>query len=571
MNNVVGAIVLPMDAYPIDDLLVDHHVLFVCSTTGDGDAPDNMLSLWRCLLRRSLPPTTLSSLNYSVFGLGDSSYPKFNFAAKRLNKRLGVLGGTEVVEMGLADDQHALGIEGAFRPWMDNVLRYFIEGVFANELKGKTPLSFLPPRYRLQLVDNDNDGNDSIKPSVRVHDNESPCKNTPACVPLKANTRLTPTTHFQDVRHVVLDISSSAITYTPGDVVYVLPENTEGSVNEVLDWFEGVDGTTCADSTLVGIECEWDASCSLPSSHFPKCLTWRQLLTHYLDIQATPRRRFFEIMAHFATDEQQKEKLEEFLTGEGQEALFDYCHRMRRTCVEVMKDFHSTCKNIPFSYAVDMFGFMQPRAFSIASSPSVHPGEIHATIAIVNYKTRMSSPRTGVFTSWLSSLPPQSTLSVWTQKGTLPLPSGDTPIICVGPGTGSAPFRSIINERASSGYFDNTFVFGNRNVDCDFFYKDEWKMLEEDGKVKLFTAFSRDQEEKIYVQHVIAENGAFFYEKLQNNAHILLSGNSKNMPKQVRAAFVNLLKTHGSMGEDDAEAFVSHMEKKKRYVSETWS
>ena len=114
--------VVAMDDYNIAELVQQPLALFICSTTGQGETPDNMRKFWRFLLQKRLPLTSLAALRYSCFGLGDTSYPKFNFVAKKLHKRLQQLGGTAVADLGLADDQHALGVEGALQPWLQQAL-----------------------------------------------------------------------------------------------------------------------------------------------------------------------------------------------------------------------------------------------------------------------------------------------------------------------------------------------------------------------------------------------------------------------------------------------------------------
>eukprot|EP00043_Microstomoeca_roanoka_P015697 m.157588 g.157588 ORF g.157588 m.157588 type:complete len:366 (-) comp16311_c3_seq1:4069-5166(-) len=364
--------------------------------------------------------------------------------------------------------------------------------------------------------------------------------------------------------HVVFDISSTKLQYNPGDVLFVMPENRREAVDAVLDWF-GIPA-----SALIRIETLHEqVRQALPA--IPTVLTWQQLLTRYLDIQAIPKRYFFEIMAAFAEDDLEKEKLQEFTTPEGQELRYDYCNRMRRTAVEVMQDFPSTRQRIPIEYAAEMFGFMQPRAFSISSHPEVHRGEVHTTVAIVRYRTRMATERRGVYTSWLTDLHPGRHMHIWTQKSSFKLPPADKPAIFIGPGTGCAPFRSMVHHRILRGAQDTTFIFGNRNERSDFFYKDEWLSFQQQGSLTLITAFSRDQEHKVYVQQKIREHAQHIWDVLSRGAYVLLAGSSNNMPKQVREAFVDVVQQQGNKSLEEAEAFILGLERSGRYVCETWA
>jgi len=201
--------------------------------------------------------------------------------------------------------------------------------------------------------------------------------------------------------------------------------------------------------------------------------TLRSLATNYLDICSVPRRSFFELLRHFSTDMAHIEKFEEFCTTEGQQELWDYTTRPRRTIFEVVADFWSSLE-IPLEYVLDVFPAMKPRRFSIASclevnslcvssvggSQQVYPGEIHLCVAIVKYKTNLKRPRWGVCTRWLSNLregcPPLGSMAhdlgtempVGIVKGSMHVPeSNDIPCIFVGPGTGIAPMRALIQQR----------------------------------------------------------------------------------------------------------------------------
>jgi sulfite reductase alpha subunit-like flavoprotein len=139
----------------------------------------------------------------------------------------------------------------------------------------------------------------------------------------------------------------------------------------------------------------------------PSPCSIRHVATHLFDFQSVPRRSFFEILSWFAVDELEKEKLEDLSSSQGQEELFSYCNRPRRTIVEALCDFPLTAANIPFTYLFDLIPYLQPRAFSIASSLQCHPNRVQILMAVVSYKTRLIRPRQGVCTSWLASIIPK--------------------------------------------------------------------------------------------------------------------------------------------------------------------
>lgn len=244
-------------------------------------------------------------------------------------------------------------------------------------------------------------------------------------------------------------------------------------------------------------------------------------------------RYFWEILAHFANSDLEREKFTEFTTAEGQQDLFDYVHRPRRTIVEILADFPRIAANVPAQYVFDMIPVLQPRAFSIASSLTSHPGEAHLLMAVVRYKTKLLvKSRAGVCSTWLAGLDTSSQqtprIPVWVKKGTIQFPgAGDpTPVIMVGPGTGVAPFRNFIQERVASGTGNNVLVFGCRSQTKDFYCSEEWRGYVARGLMTLVTAFSRDQENKCYVQHKIKENAALIWPLIdRHNALFIIAGN----------------------------------------------
>jgi sulfite reductase alpha subunit-like flavoprotein len=206
--------------------------------------------------------------------------------------------------------------------------------------------------------------------------------------------------------------------------------------------------------------------------------------------------------------------------------MYDYSNRPRRTIAEVLLEFKSA--QIPLEYIADVFPEIRPRQFSIASSSKVNSRRVELLVAIVKYKTILKLPRKGVATSWLATLQPGHKVAVDFVKGTLRLPEDHaTPVICIGPGTGIAPFRSLINERLSSHpeSKNNVIFFGCRSAKKDFYFADEWITLQAKGDVKLVLAASRDQEDKIYVQHRIKDEAELLWEYIgQRSGVVYISG-----------------------------------------------
>ncbi|XP_051893235.1 NADPH-dependent diflavin oxidoreductase 1 isoform X2 [Pristis pectinata] len=561
--------VLPLDSYTIADLIQEPLVVIVCSTTGQGEPPDNMKKFWRFIFRRNLPAASLSMVNIAVLGLGDSSYPKFNFIAKKLSKRLMQLGANKLLPVGLGDDQHDLGPDAVIDPWLkefwDHALRIYPLP------PGLTVLGddvILPSKYRFQFEEDATNGLAVGPLNTNREIPGPPSQLHPFPARMIANERVTDENHFQDVRLITFDITDSGIEYSAGDVAMIQPRNSPDSVEQFCQLFR-------LDPHKSFILKPNDSATPLPA-RLPQPCTVQYLVERYLDINCVPRRSFFELLSYFSPDELEQEKLKEFSSAEGQEELYSYCNRLRRTSLEVLFDFSQTTVAVPANYLFDLIPEMRPRAFSIASSQSAHPRQIQILMAVVQYKTKLKKPRCGVCSSWLASQNPQQGdvyVPLWVKKGMLQFPTDTaTPIIMVGPGTGVAPFRAAVQERVAKGRTGNYLFFGCRGKSKDFFCQAEWEDLHQKGLLTLFTAFSQDQDHKIYVQHRIKENGAVVWDLIQNKkAYFYIAGNAKMMPAQVTDALKSVFQSEGGLSDADSEHLLVELERCKRFQTETWS
>lgn len=557
-----------LDTYNVVNLISESLVVFVCATTGQGDPPDNMKKFWRFLFRKSLPADSLCRLDCAVLGLGDSSYPKFNFVAKKLYKRLLQLGANMLMDIGLADDQHDLGPDGVIDPWLVSFWQKTLS--FYPPPTGLVPLrdeDKLPPRYVFHILDEV--PNKQVEHFQRPDNDAPPTSLQPFPARVVFNERVTHPSHFQDVRHIEFDITGSNIQYSAGDVVMMRPCNAPEDVEQFCQLLR-------LDPERYFTLTPTDSSTAMVPARLPKPCSIRFLVEQFLDISAVPRRSFFELLATFATNELEREKLLEFSSAPGQDALHAYCNRPRRTALEVLADFPHTTAELSVDYLLDLFPEIQPRSFSIASSLVVHPNRIQVLLAVVRYKTKLFKPRKGLCSSWLASLDPSKGeiyVPLWVKKGSLKFPKDqNTPVIMVGPGTGVAPFRSAIEERAAEGKLGNVLFFGCRSETKDFYCQSEWEKKVQAGQMTLFTAFSRDQEDKIYVQHRVKEQSKLLWDLIANkNANFYIAGNAKQMPIGVCDALKEMFQNDGGMSESQAQEMLDTMEKVGRFQSETWS
>ncbi|KAL0073885.1 hypothetical protein F4703DRAFT_1894680 [Phycomyces blakesleeanus] len=550
--------VCAMDDYDKANLVDESFVIFVCSTTGQGDEPNNMKKFWRFLLRKNLPHDILNGLSCAVFGLGDSSYQKFNYPSKKLYKRLMQLGANMLYVRGDGDDQHYMGLDGELIPWLKGLW----ENV-ANEFplpKDKPIIPedvLLPPSFHIEFIADDTDKAESRLVTTYSEGEYD--------MLVKANDRITAADHFQDVRHIVLHNDSNPFTYEAGDTVSIMPQNLPDEINQFL---EQVDWAGYADRLIKITPADPDRK--VPP-HWPETMSFRDLFLYHLDVCGVPRRSFFEMVSYFTMDPNHTERLREFTQPEGQDDLYAYCQRPRRTIAEILFDFKPF--DIPFDYILDLFPPLQPRAYSIASSIRAHPDELHLCIAIVKYKTKMRKIRRGVLTKWISTLAPGDVVRrVHLSKGSMSLPLPSTPYIAIGPGTGIAPIRSFLEERILDHAKSNVLFVGCRNLEKDFLYGDQWKNYVADGYLTLYTAFSRDQEEKIYVQDRLRENSSMIWDLVHNqHAKVMLCGSSDKMPSQVAFAFKQIFMKEGGLDSEEAESYFSTMMKTKQYQEECWA
>nr|Q6NRG5.1 RecName: Full=NADPH-dependent diflavin oxidoreductase 1; AltName: Full=NADPH-dependent FMN and FAD-containing oxidoreductase [Xenopus laevis]AAH70785.1 Ndor1 protein [Xenopus laevis] len=561
-----------LDEYRVANLINEHLVIFVCATTGQGDPPDNMKNFWRFIFRRNLPHNALCQMDYAVLGLGDSSYPKFNFIAKKLHKRLNQLGACPLLPAALGDDQHELGPDAVVDPWLKDLwskvlsmfpLRPGLEIISEDVL--------LPPKYSLRLLEEkvgqSELSGDAYERDFISNNTTPPSEIHPFLAPVLSNERVSAHDHFQDVRLIEFNITGSAIQFYPGDVVMVQPRNSLLHVEQFCSLLH-------LDPLNKVVVEPSDPESPVPM-HLAALCSVQQLVERYLDICSIPRRSFFQLFCHFSPDEMEREKLKEFSCAAGQEELYSYCNRPRRTILEVLVDFPHTTRCIPATFLLELIPQIRPRAFSIASSMEALPNTIQILMAVVQYKTKLIEPRRGLCSTWLASLPPHGTerVPIWVKKGSMKFPCDpDTPVVMVGPGTGVAPFRAAIQERVANGRPGNCLFFGCRGKSKDFYFEKEWEDLGNRGYLTLFTAFSRDQEDKIYVQHRIKENSKLLWDLIgTKQGYVYIAGNAKLMPNEVTDALKWVLQLEGGMSAPDAEQYLASMEKSCRFQSETWS
>lgn len=228
-------------------------------------------------------------------------------------------------------------------------------------------------------------------------------------------------------------------------------------------------------------------------------LPLRTIATQYWDLNALPSQRAFEVLGYNCEDELERDKLKEFCSYEGQEDLLSYVNRPRRTILEVLQDFPKATSKLTLELLFEFFQPIKPRPFSIASSSL--SDRLDLLVAVVKYYSKLKAPRLGLCSNWMKNLKNGDRVRLSITKGTFKFPKEiDTPIIMIGPGTGLAIFRGIIQDHKLRGDANGrnlVLFFGCRYEEKDFHCRDELRGMESDGMLQLFCAFSRDKEEKM--------------------------------------------------------------------------
>lgn len=578
----ITTVVRELDASPLQDLLSYSLVVVSLSTTGQGDFPANANKFWSSLRRKKLTATSLAGVRYALVGLCDSSYPKFNLAARKLNKRLQQLGASPILDPCEADEQGEDGTEGAFSAWLP---------LFRGEVlhclplpEGTVPIPSdqrLPSRWLLakSWLAQDPDKDDTRSKGGLSTEKRITSLEPTFEVTLKANERVTPTDHWQDVRLITLE-TDQAIQYMPGDALAIRPENCSEDVEQIINilgWQDAADDYIRLQknpaSQNTGETFDSMLDCDKP-------FTLRHLLTKYLDIKAIPRRSFFAQIANYTDDEMQKDRALEFTDPQFLDEYFDYATRPRRSILEVLQEFDTV--RIPWQEAINVFPFIRPRQFSVASGGRLKAGGqiFELLVAIVKYRTVIKRIREGLCTKYLATLPIGSKMSVTLHTGgrfQKTLSDLNRPHLLIGGGTGIAPLRSIIHEKANTdGQISGSMlVFGCRNARADYFFQNEWASMTNDGHptLRVIPAFSRDQTSKIYIQDRLRENAPLIRDFLADpESMVIVCGSSGAMPKAVRQALHDVLckPTGDNPSQSDAEDPVSYLEKSGRYKQETW-
>lgn len=498
------------------DIRKQELLTLVVSTHGEGDPPEDAEAFHEFITADNAP--RLEQLQYAVFSLGDSSYAHFCQTGRDLDEALQRLGAQPVLDRVDAD----VDFEEEAGQWREQALSVFEEKTG----DGEAPETAESGSH-LQLVENES------RQWTRDHPFEAE---------VLAADPLTVAPSGKTVQHLELSLEGSGITYEAGDSVGVWPENPPALVEEVLE--------------LLG----------LPSDHRIERDGETRTAAEWLgrSLELTRLSRPF------------LEKHAEAVGSEALSAIVADTDGLRdwiaeRQVVDILREFPGA---VDGETVIRNLSRLTPRMYSIASSPSETPDELHLTVVTVG-GYREDGLRAGA-ASWHlnSTLQAGDRVRLFVEPNPrFGLPeSGDTPLILIGPGTGIAPFRAFIRERRERGEKgENWLFFGERHRRTDFLYQLEWQRHLRDGDLaRLSLAFSRDQDRKIYVQDRIREAGTEFNRWLENGAHVYVCGDATRMAPDVDAAIVDVIAAERGLSEDEAAAELKTLRREGRYRKDVY-
>lgn len=499
--------------------------LLIVSTYGEGEAPDTAQPFFQQLCVEHFP--LMGNLSFAVLALGDSHYEHFCQFGRHLDARLEALGGTRIAPRVDSDVE----VDAPYAQWKAAVLA---------KLRDLSSSAAAPPPAESP---GSGSGSTGIPPAAytqgeaaQTHTRENPCLS-----PLAEKRALTHPSSSKLTIHLDFAIQDTDLRYEVGDACGVIPQNSPALVDAVLNLlpFGGDEAVEVPKAGRVSL---------------------RDALLHHLAVNRLTRKMVTDYAAitHCAP-------LAQLLAPEQQEQMEKYLRG--RDLVDLLREW--PCG--PESPA-DLLKFLPrlaPRLYSISSSPLAHPNSVHTTVSVVRYNAH-DRDRGGVCSTLLADrVRVGDRLPIYIQtnkKFRLPEDPG-APVIMIGPGTGVAPFRAFLHHRRAAGAPGrNWLFFGERSASTDFLYREELQSMKSDGHLtRLDTAFSRDQEQKIYVQDVMMQKARRLWDWIDEGAFVYVCGDAERMAKDVDRTLRTIIQTEGAMHQDAAADYVDLLKGQRRY------
>ena len=503
------AVVQGLDDVTIDAFSAMERVIITIATYGEGEMPDNAGLFWESIYSADMPK--LPDMQFGVLALGDTSYDEFCQAGKLLDIRLEQLGATRLIDRLDCDVDY----EDVADEWINKTIP------LANGGKSVSPAA---------------ESTTKVVKSVWNRKNPYPAK-------VSVNRLLSGPSSGKEIRHYEIDLADSGLTYETGDALNVMPVNDGALVKKLTERL-----LVSTDTVLVGQE-----------------QSIGDLLTYQYEI-STPSRNLIAAVEAQANHD----KFSHVLKNGDKEALADFL--WGKDTLDLLN------LNPEIAFSIDEFlSFLKPlqhRAYSISSSPNKHIGSVHLTVASVRWRED-DRDHLGVCSTFLADrVAANGTAGVFISPNkAFRIPANDdTPMIMVGPGTGVAPFRAFLEERQMSGAKgQNWLFFGDQTRDSDFIYEQQLLEMQAVGVLnRLDLAFSRDQKEKVYVQHKMHEAAAELYQWLEQGAYFYVCGDATRMAKDVDQALRDIVAAQGKLSADKATDYINNLKREKRYLRDVY-
>lgn len=499
--------------YKFKQIASEKLLVVVTSTQGEGEPPEEAVALHKFLFSKKAPKLTDTA--FAVFGLGDTSYEFFCQSGKDFDNKLAELGGERLLDRVDADVEY----QAAAAEWRARVVE---------ALKARAPAA-VPS----QLI---------ASGSVNEIHTSPYTKEAPLTATLAVNQKITGRDSEKDVRHIEIDLGDSGLRYQPGDALGVWYQNDPALVKELVEllWLTGEEPVTVDGKTLPLAEAlEW---------HFELTVNTGNIVENYATLTRS----------------------ESLLPLVGDKAQLQ--HYAATTPIVDMVRFSPA--QLDAQALVDLLRPLTPRLYSIASSQAEVESEVHVTVGVVRYDIE-GRARAGGASSFLADrVEEDGEVRIFIEHNdNFRLPANpQTPVIMIGPGTGIAPFRAFMQQRAAEGAEGkNWLFFGNPHFTEDFLYQVEWQSYVKEGVLsRIDLAWSRDQQQKVYVQDKLREQGAELWRWINDGAHIYVCGDANRMAKDVEQTLLEVIAEYGAMDAEAADEFLSELRVERRYQRDVY-
>lgn len=499
--------------YKFKQIAAEKLLVVVTSTQGEGEPPEEAVALHKFLFSKKAPK--LDGTAFAVFGLGDTSYEFFCQSGKDFDNKLAELGAERLLDRVDADVEY----QAAAAEWLARVVE---------ALKARAPVA-APAQLATSGAVND------------IH--TSPyTKEAPLTATLSVNQKITGRNSEKDVRHIEIDLGDSGLRYQPGDALGVWYQNDPQLVKELVEllWLKGDEPVTVEGKTLPLSEAlQW---------HFELTVNTATIVENYATLTRS------ESLLPLVGD---KAQLQQYAAA---------------TPIVDMVRFSPA--QLDAEALIGLLRPLTPRLYSIASSQAEVESEVHVTVGVVRYEIE-GRARAGGASSFLADrVEEDGEVRVFIEHNdNFRLPANpETPVIMIGPGTGIAPFRAFMQQRAADGaQGKNWLFFGNPHFTEDFLYQVEWQSYVKEGLLtRIDLAWSRDQQQKIYVQDKLREQGAELWRWINDGAHIYVCGDANRMAKDVENTLLEVIAEYGAMDAEAADEFLSELRVERRYQRDVY-